>query len=155
VLDFRREQVERIQLTVAQQEKCCVDLRQQLAQYQSDIQQALVDQQSLQQQSWQTTAGTIFDPSQGQYFSQFLWRLKQQCFIVQNEITKQDERLAQLREALRIAVMRQKSLEILRDKAQREFNQHIEKLESDFLDELSQSRLLRQRQQQQPRKHSG
>ena len=144
MLDFRREQVDRVQLTVAQQERHCVELRQQLANCQDSIQQSMAEQRQ-----WQTSANALFDPTQGQHFSQFLWRIKQQTFIIENEIAKQDERLDKLREALRVAVMRQKSLELLRDKAKKEFNQHQAKLEADFLDELSQSRLLRKRQEEQ------
>ncbi len=78
-----------------------------------------------------------------QNFTHFLDRLKIQKRIQERLLEKQDKNVNQARETLKFFLMKQKSLELLRDKAEREFKTQLEHLEQQVLEEISQNRYYR------------
>lgn len=101
-----------------------------IAQINANIEQAFAEQQA-------ALLNNQADLSQGRYFHQFVWRLKAQREVVEAEIAKIDQILRKMQEDLKQAMIKQKSLEKLREKAQRQHQKHMHKLEDDFLGELA------------------
>lgn len=137
VLDYRSEQLNRIQQRVAEEEKKRLEILHRLEEYDQVIQQAFLDQQ-------QALDEPTLDPARLQTFPNYLWRLKQQRFQEHQQLLQQEHRLSRVREELKQALIQKKSLDVLKEKDYARYRKKIEKAEEEFLAELALNRRTRQ-----------
>lgn len=137
VLDYRAEQLNRAQQRVAEEEKKRLDILQRIQEYDAAIEQALLEQQ-------QAVSEARLDPVKIRNFPNYLWRLKQFRFQEHQLLLQQEQRLALAREELKQALIRKKSLDVLKDKDYARYRKKIEKAEEEFLAELALNRKIRQ-----------
>ena len=128
-----------VQQRVAQEEQKRVDILRRIGEFDQVIEQAFADQQDLMAQP-------KLDVSQLGYFPTYVWRLKSQRFQEHQQLQLQERKLAEVRADLKEAMVRKKSLEVLKDKDYIKYKKRIEKAEEEFLAELALNRRFRQQQ---------
>ena len=106
-----------------------------IREYDTFIEQTLRDQQNLHQ--------GVLDPQQLQNFPDYLWRLKQDRFQAFQALQVQEKKLAVVREELKQAMIKTKSLELLKEKDLTHYRKQIEKAEEEFLAEIALNRAVR------------
>jgi flagellar export protein FliJ len=87
---------------------------------------------------------TVLDAYQAELFYGYVNHLRAQRSQLQIALSQQTQRVQQAREILKQAVIKKKSLEILKDKAYAQFRTKLEKAEEAFLEELALNRLIHQ-----------
>ncbi len=102
----------------------------------------LIDQAFLDQQKALTTS--TLNPAQLQNFPNYIWRLKQNRFQEYQALQTQEQKLSVVREELKQALIKKKSLEILKDKDQIRYRKQIDKAEEEFMAEIALNRAYRQ-----------
>jgi flagellar export protein FliJ len=137
VLDFRSEQVDRIQLQVAEEEKKRGEILARIEESEVAIQHSLAEQQ-------QVLSASKLDPSQAQVFSGYLRRLRLKVFQEQRALALQEQRIREVRETLKQALIKKKALELLKEKEWTRFKKTVEKAEEAFLSELALNRTFYQ-----------
>jgi len=106
-----------------------------IREYDTFIEQTLRDQQNLHQ--------GVLNPQQLQNFPDYLWRLKQDRFQAFQALQVQEKKLAAVREELKQAMIKTKSLELLKEKDLTHYRKQIEKAEEEFLAEIALNRAVR------------
>lgn len=137
VLDFRTEQFHQVQQKVAEVESEKFKILTRIQEYDAVIEQAFLHQQTQMEQ------GSL-ELSQLQNFPDYIWRLKQLRFETFQAMQRQEEILLTVREELKQALIKKKSLEILKDKSYSEYRIQIEKAEEEFMAEIALNRNIRQ-----------
>ena len=130
VLDYRDEQLNRVQQKMAEAEGQRLEILKRIQAYDNMINQAFQDQQSLHTQ-------TILDPVLMRQFPQYIWQLRENRFQELQVLQAHEEVLLRIREELKQALIRKKSLVILKEKDEERTRQRIEKAEEEFLSELA------------------
>ena len=130
MLDFRAEQLNRIQQKAVEEEHKRLVILKRIQEYDALLSQAFTDQQSLM------TSQTL-DLAQAQNFPHYVMRLKQQRFQEFQRLQAQEQQLNIIREALKQAHIQNKSLELLKEKDQVRYRKVLEKAEEEFLAELA------------------
>lgn len=102
------------------------------------IEQSIRDQQGLHQ-------GAL-NPVQLQHFPDYLWRLKQERFQTFQALQAQEKKMRVVREELKQAMIKKKSLDILKDKDLTQYRKQLEKAEEEFLAEIALNRAARNKQ---------
>ena len=136
VLEYRAEQVNLVQQKVAEAEKQRQEIAARLKEYDAAIEQAFADQQ-------RALGEPVIDPLRMQNFPGYLWRLRQFRFMEFQLLQQQDQKLRAIREELKQALIKRKSLEVLKDKEYAKYRKRIEKEEEAFLAEIALNRLTR------------
>jgi len=134
-LDYRTEQLNKVQQKMAEEEQKRGKLFNRIREYDTFIEQTLRDQQNLHQ--------GVLDPQQLQNFPDYLWRLKQDRFQAFQALQVQEKKLAVVREELKQAMIKTKSLELLKEKDLTHYRKQIEKAEEEFLAEIALNRAVR------------
>ena len=137
MLDLRTDQLDLAQQRVAQEERKQIEIQERISQYDRLVENAFAEQQQRLNQP-------ELDVVQAREFPDFIWRLKQQRFEEFGRLQKQDAILGAAREELRQAMIRKKSLDVLKEKDQTRFNKKVDKLEEEFLSELALNQYHRQ-----------
>lgn len=145
VLEFRTKQLDEVQQAFAEELQKRQELLKHVQEYDGLITKTIADQQVLM-------SSGEFDVFQAQQFPQFLLRLKQQRFETSHKLQIQEEIVAIKRSELKEAVIKKKSLELLKAKAQKAFNNAILKQEEEMLAEISLNKIARRIQQEQRQK---
>ncbi|MEB3287712.1 MAG: hypothetical protein VKJ04_09440 [Vampirovibrionales bacterium] len=136
VLDFRIKQLDEAQQAFAREEHQRQLMIQRIAECDQVIEGAIEDQQA------RMTSGEI-DISHALQFPQFLLRLKQQRAEEYQKLKVQEEIILFKRNELKEAIVKKKSLEILKQKAQKAFDTKVLKMEEDMLSEISLNKIAR------------
>jgi flagellar export protein FliJ len=137
VLDYRADQLNRVQQKVAEEEQKRLTILQRIREYDLLIEQAFREQQTAVSQP-------ALNPTQLQNFPNYLWRLKQLRFQETQALAIQEQKLLGMREELKQALIKKKSLELLKDKDHARYRQQLEKAEEEFLAEIALNRSYRQ-----------
>jgi flagellar export protein FliJ len=122
--------VEHAQQNVAREEKKRLEI---LHQIDTALQVAFNDYNRMLEEG-------VLDLTASQRFSHYVARMKQQRRQHEARLCEQEKVLLKAREALKVMMVRKKSLEILKEKACKRFRQGIEKEEEKFLSELALNR---------------
>ena len=125
----------RIQQKLAEEEQKRGILFNRIREYDTFIEQTIHDQQNLHQ--------GILDTQQLQNFPNYLWRLKQDRFQTFQALQVQEKKLASVREELKQAMIKKKSLDLLKEKDLTHYRKQIEKAEEEFLAEIALNRAAR------------
>ncbi|HEY9744858.1 MAG TPA: flagellar export protein FliJ [Oculatellaceae cyanobacterium] len=137
MLDYRADQLNRVQQKVAEEEQKRLTILQRIREYDLLIEQAFREQQTAVSQP-------ALNPTQLQNFPNYLWRLKQLRFQETQALAIQEQKLLGMREELKQALIKKKSLELLKDKDHARYRQQLEKAEEEFLAEIALNRSYRQ-----------
>jgi flagellar export protein FliJ len=129
VLDYRIDQVRRIQQTLAVEEHKRLQRVRRIEEYDVFIEQAFVEQQA-------ALAAPQPDMAGAQQFPHYVLRLKQERYQEQLALQAHEQQLRTLREALKQAMIRQKSLDVLKEKGALRHRQALEKAEEAALEDL-------------------
>lgn len=124
------------QQKVAEEEHKRMQLLRRIQEVDAVIDQAFRDQQ-------QKLSQEAIDPVQMQYFPNYIWRLKQSRFQDFQALQAQERKLMAVREELKQALIKKKSLDILKDKDHAKYRQQLEKAEEEFLAEIALTRSAR------------
>lgn len=124
------------QQKVAEEEHKRMQILRRIQEYDHLINEAFRDQQ-------QKLAQEALDPVQMQNFPNYVWRLKQSRFQDFQALQIQERKLQLVREALKQALIKKKSLDILKDKDHAKYRQQLEKAEEEFLAEIALTRSIR------------
>ncbi len=136
VLDYRSEQLERVQQKVAQEEKNRMDIVHKIEGIDQTVQQAFEDyNKTLQQQS--------LDVVTSRQFSQYVELKKAKRKIYESHLCEQEKVLNKNRLELQAHLIRKKSLDLLKEKHYKQFLKNIEKEEEKFLSEIALNRMAR------------
>lgn len=145
VLEYRRDQVDVAQQAVSKEERVYQEILQHINEYDQLIATAFKDQEAMLRQPHINIA-------QAQAFPNYIWRLKQFRFEAYQQLRHQEDILLVKRGELKQALIKQKSLEILKEKAEGRYKKALEKAEDDLLSEMTLNKIARltqyQRQQQ-------
>lgn len=137
MLDYRADQLNRVQQKVAEEEQKRLTILQRIREYDLLIEQAFREQQTAVSQP-------ALNPTQLQNFPNYLWRLKQLRFQETQALAIQEQKLLGMREELKQALIKKKSLELLKDKDHARYRQQLEKAEEEFLAEIALNHSYRQ-----------
>ncbi len=137
VLDYRTDQLDLVQQKVAQEESKRLDLLKRIQEYDEAIEHAFQEQQRL----LDTPA---LDLNTVQNFPNYIWRLKQFRFQEFQALQQQETILATVREELKQALIKKKSLDVLKEKEHTRYRKKLEKAEEEFLSEITLNRMSRQ-----------
>lgn len=137
VLEFRTKEVDQLQQKVAEAEKIRVDIIKKIIETESTLENAFVEQ-------GQTLENGGLDAYRSEVFYGYINHLRNLRAKQQIELSHQTQRVQQAREILKKALIKQKSLEILKEKEYKKFNKQLEKAEELFLAELAQNRYINQ-----------
>jgi flagellar export protein FliJ len=137
VLDYRADQLNRVQQKVAEEEQKRLIILQHIQEYDLLIEQAFKEQQN-------ALAQPDINPIQLQNFPNYLWRLKQLRFQQHQALQLQEQKLLKVREELKQALIKKKSLDLLKDKDHAQYRQQVEKAEEEFMAEIALNRVYRQ-----------
>lgn len=136
MLEYRTEQLTKVQQKLAEEEQKRFGILQRIQEYDAFIEQAFRDQQ-------EALGESVLDPAKLQGFPNYIWRLKQNRFQEHQELQVQERKLLTVREELKQALIKKKSLDVLKDKDQARYRKKIEKAEEEFLAELALNRIAR------------
>ena len=134
VLDYRGEQVNLIQQKVAEVEQKRVAILQRIEEYDQAIGAAFLEQQ-------QSLQETVLDITRARNFPGYLWNLRQQRFQEYQKLQEAERHLAVVREQLKQAQLKKRSLEVLKEKDYIKYKQKVEKAEEEFMSEIALNRL--------------
>ena len=134
MLDFRADELDAARQAVAQEEQKRLALVNRIAEYDAAIAQALQEEQE---------ARASLNPITAQHFPNYLWRLKQQRAEVHQQLQAQEKVLLQVRETLKQAHIKVKTLEHLKEKEHTRYQKQLEKHEEAFLSEIALNRHYR------------
>lgn len=137
MLDYRADQLNRVQQKVAGEEQKRLVILQHIQEYDLLIEQAFKEQQH-------ALAQPDINPIQLQNFPNYLWRLKQLRFQQHQALQLQEQKLLKVREELKQALIKKKSLDLLKDKDHAQYRQQVEKAEEEFMAEIALNRAYRQ-----------
>lgn len=137
MLDYRADELSRVQQKVAEEEHQRLRILQRIQEYDLLIQQAFQEQEN-------ALAQAEINPVQLQTFPNYLWRLKQFRFQEYQALQAQEQKLLKAREVLKQAMIKKKSLELLKDKDYTRYRQKIEKAEEELMAEIALNRAYRQ-----------
>lgn len=137
VLDFREKQLDQVQQILAAEEKKKADLLNQLHEIDLVIEQSMQDQQENLSQS-------TVDPTLSRLFPHYLMKLKQDRFQVYRRVLAQEDQLNRVRLEVQQALIKKKSLEMLKSKQEKDFLKKVESAEAAFLDEIALNRKYRE-----------
>jgi len=126
-----------VQQKVAAEEHKRAQILKRIQEYDAVIDQSFRDQQ--QKLSRELT----LDPIQMQNFPNYIWKLKQSRFQEFQALQAQERKLLTVREELKQALIKKKSLDILKDKDQAKYRKALEKAEDEFLAEIALTRAIR------------
>ena len=87
---------------------------------------------------------SALDPTLTQSFPHYLMRLKQERFQAYRRVLAQEQQLQRIRQELQQALIKKKSLDILKEKQEQDFLKKIEQSEAAFLDEIALNRNYRE-----------
>lgn len=132
VLVYRREQVDLVRQALAEQERTHREILQRIAECDGIIANALSEQQT---RMIGECDGEL-DLKQAQYFPQYLLRLKEQRFQEYQRLQQQEQIILETRTVLKDALVKQKALEVLKEKQEKRFIKAIEKAEEEVLADL-------------------
>lgn len=135
-MDYRAEQLDRIQQKVAVEEQQRLLILKHIQEYDTLIEQSLKEQSSLLQ--------TEINPAQLQNFPNYLWRLKQFRFQEYQALQAQENKLHAMREELKQALIKKKSLDILKEKDHARYQHQLDKAEEELMAEIALNRIYRQ-----------
>lgn len=133
VLDYRIEQLNLVQQRIAEEEQKRLQIQNRIRECDAFIEHTFREQQ-------RALTETILDPMKLQAFPDYIWRLKQQRFHEYQSLQMQDARLQKVREELKQALIKKKSLEILKDKDYTRYKKQMDKIEEEFLSEIALTR---------------
>lgn len=139
VLTYRREQVDLVRQTLAEQERTRRDILQRIAEFDQIISSAMTEQKT------RMNDGDL-DIKQAQHFPNYLFRLKEFRFQEYQQLQKQDQIILETRNVLKQAMIKQKALEVLKDKEHQRFLKAIDKAEEEILADLVMGRLAGRQQ---------
>lgn len=125
-----------VQQKVAVEEQKRLQILHRIQEYDVVIEQSFQDQQHTLDQ------GTL-DLTQMQNFPNYIWRLKQNRFQEFQTLQNQEHKLQTMREELKQALIKKKSLDILKDKEYGKYCKQVEKVEEEFLAEIALTRAIR------------
>jgi flagellar biosynthesis chaperone FliJ len=125
-----------VQQKVAEEEQKRLKILQRIQEYDAVIEQSFRDQQ-------QTLDKGALDLTQMQNFPDYIWRLKQNRFQEFQMLQAQERKLQAAMEELKQALIKKKSLEVLKDKEYGKYCKQIEKAEEEFLAEIAINRAIR------------
>jgi hypothetical protein len=125
-----------VQQKVAVEEQKRMQILQRIQEYDAVIAQSFQDQQHALEQ------GSL-DLTQMQNFPNYIWRLKQNRFQEFQALQAQEHKLKAVREELKQALIKKKSLDILKDKEYGKYCKQLEKAEEEFLAEIAITRAIR------------
>jgi flagellar export protein FliJ len=125
-----------VQQKVAVEEQKRLQILQRIQEYDALIEQSFQDQQQTLDQ------GTL-DLAQMQNFPNYIWRLKQSRFQEFQMLQNQERKLETMREELKQALIKKKSLDTLKDKEYSKYCKQVEKAEEEFLAEIALTRAIR------------
>ena len=141
VLDYRSDQLELVQQKVAEQEAIRADMLQKIKEYDRLIEVAFQEQQEA------LISG--FNPDTAGAFPNYIWRLKHLRFQEhQNMENHEVQILNPIRMELKQALIKKKSLDLLKAKQEKEYIKAIDKEEELYLAELTQNRFYKDRRKQ-------
>jgi flagellar export protein FliJ len=126
----------RVQQRVAEEEAKRARILKRIQEADALIEQAFVEQQ-------QAMAEGVLDPAKLQGFPNYLWRLKQHRFQEFQALQAQEQALLAIRRELQQALIKKKSLDILKDKDYTRYRKRIEKAEEEFMAEIALTRATR------------
>lgn len=129
VLDYRADQVRRIQQTLAVEEHKRLHYVRRIREYDALIEQAFVERQA-------ALSVPHPDMAEAQQFPHYVLRLKQERYQEQLALQAHEHHLRALREELKQAMIRQKSLDVLKEKGALRHRQALEKAEEAALEDL-------------------
>jgi flagellar export protein FliJ len=136
VLDYRAEQLNKVQQKVAEEEHKKQLIQKRIQEFDMVIDQAFQDQQQ------QVNSGML-DFSQLQHFPDYIWRLKQNRFQQYQALQAQERVLNNLRNVLQQALIKKKALDTLKEKDFAKYRKELEKVEEEFLAEIALTRATR------------
>jgi flagellar export protein FliJ len=125
-----------VQQKVAEEEQKRLKILQRIQEYDAVIEQSFRDQQQTLDQ------GTL-DLAQMQNFPDYIWRLKQNRFQEFQALQAQERRVKVVMEELKQALIKKKSLDVLKDKEYSKYRKEIDKAEEEFLAEIALNRAIR------------
>lgn len=137
VLEYREKEVDQQQAKVAEEEMKRLEIFQQIQLRDEAISQAFLDQQEAMSQPQ-------LDLNRATVFAAYLNRLKNEKAALQVALSQQAQRVNKAREALKQAVIKKKSMELLKEKEHERFRKKMEKAEEAFLSELALNRMIHQ-----------
>lgn len=137
VLDYRAEQLNRVQQKVAEEEHKRLLILQRIQEADQLIEQSFQEQSA-------ALHSTSFNPIQFQNFPNYLFRLKQMRFQEFQNLQLQDRKLLIMRDELKQAHIKKKALDILKEKDQIRYRQNLEKAEEEMMAEIALNRTYRQ-----------
>jgi flagellar protein FliJ len=129
VLDYRTEQMNRMQQKLAIEEHKRMLVVQRLHEYDDLIEDSFRQQQAL-------LGANSFDLNEVRQFPHYVLRLKQSRYQEQLVLQEQERHLRVLREEMKQAMIRKKSLELLKDKGLQTHRFEMEKAEEEALADL-------------------
>ena len=129
VLDYRTEQMNRMQQKLAIEEHKRMQIVQRIREYDELIQDSFRQQQEL-------LGAQSLDLAEIQQFPHYVLRLKQGRYQEQLALQEQERHLRLLREEMKQAMIRKKSLDLLKDKGLKKHRTAMEKAEEDALADL-------------------
>lgn len=136
MLDYRRDLVDQVQQKVAQEEKKRIDILNQINEIDQQVQVAFKDYRTMLEEG-------KLEPSVSQQFSHYIQRLHFRKGQYAQQLTVQERSLQKVRLELQQALIKQKSLELLKEKDFKRYKQHIEAEEEKFLSEIALNRMYR------------
>jgi len=140
---LRERELEQVEQWVAREEHARQMLLREIEAYDAAMAKAMLEYNRLAE----SEAGVHLEISQGA--SDVMQRLRIERANVMQKLAVQDQRCAQVRELLKTAHIRKKSLEHLKEKAQKAFDLKLLQEEEFFLAELAQNQFIRNQRQQQ------
>lgn len=126
-----------VQQKVAAEEHKRAQILKRIQEYDAVIDQSFRDQQQ------KLSRDLTLDPIQMQNFPNYIWKLKQSRFQEFQALQAQERKLLAVREELKQALIKKKSLDILKDKDQAKYRKALEKAEDEFLAEIALTRAIR------------
>jgi flagellar export protein FliJ len=126
-----------VQQKVAAEEHKRMQILHRIQEYDALIDQSFRDQQNRLEQN------IPLDPIQMQNFPNYIWKLKQSRFQEFQTLQMQERKLLTVREELKQALIKKKSLDILKDKDHAKYRKQLEKAEDEFLAEIALTRAVR------------
>lgn len=114
-----------------------MQLLKRIQEYDAAIDQSFRDQQT------KLASDLTLDPAQMQNFPNYIWKLKQSRFQEFQALQAQERKLLSVREELKQALIKKKSLDILKDKDHAKYRKELEKAEDEFLAEIALTRSIR------------
>lgn len=141
VLDYRSDQLELVQQKVAEQQAVRNELIRKIEEYDRLIAVAFQEQQEALMSG--------FNPDTANNFPNYIWRLKHLRFQEHQSMQNHEiQVLNPAKQELKEALVKKKSLDLLKEKQEKEYLKAIDKEEELYLAELTQNRFYRKQKAQ-------